>query len=255
MTTYREKLEEILASQLGLNPHHAKEIVELIEKKGGFVPCAFKVLNAPDTIENWDEKTPYPSDYKEKIVAGRIEWLRTNGKVRELREFSSLETLINDAATELEYGVPIAVVIYDNCSEEEYKKACNEIANKSGAIPSGGFEYENVNYRITYYRKLWNDQCTFKEFFHYVDNIGKWDNVNSRETILDYVKEKIGEDVRVSHILEVIEDNPFDELFNIWLGNSSETPTPIKTKFDLVEALGLSYDDLDTLILSEYINK
>ena len=31
-----------------------------------------------------------------------------------------------------------------------------------------------------------------------------------------------------------------------------ETPAPIKTKEDLVEALGLSYEDLDKLILEEY---
>jgi len=46
------------------------------------------------------------------------------------------------------------------------------------------------------------------------------------------------EDVSVSHILKAIEDNPSkEELYCIWLGNSMETPAPINTKEDLVEAL------------------
>ncbi len=250
--TYRKKLEEALVSELGVNPAHAKEIVELIENEGEFVPCAFKILKAPDNVDNWDEKLPYPTDYTEKVCIGRIEWLHTNGKVRELREYGSLEALINDAATELEYGVPITVVVYTNCSEEEYKNACDKIAYDSGAIPSGGFKYENVNNRITYYKKLWNDQCTFEEFCQYVRNMGDWGNVNDRETIRGYVKEKIEEDVCVAHILEAIESNPHDKLFCIWLGSSMETPTPIRTKTDLIEALGLSYEDLDRLIWEEY---
>lgn len=248
--TYKEKLIKLIISELGANRHHAIEIAELIDKED-FLPCAFDVLGASED-DGWDTENPYPSDYKEKVFVGRIEWLRTNGKVRELREFSSLEALINDAATELEYGVPITVVIYDNCSEEEYKKACSEIASKSGAIPSGGFEHENVNYRITYYKKLWNDQCTFDEFCQYINNMGDWNNVNDRETIRNYVKEKIEEDVCVAHILEAIENNPYDNLFCICLCNSMETPAPIRTKADLVEALGLSYEDLDKLILEEY---
>ena len=82
--------------------------------------------------------------------------------------------------------------------------------------------------------------------------MGDWENINDRETIIGYVKEKIEEDVCVAHILEAVESNPHDKLFHIWLGNSMETPSPIKTKEDLVEALGLSYEDLDKLIWEEY---
>lgn len=41
------------------------------------------------------------------------------------------------------------------------------------------------------------------------------------------------------------------EQWKIWLGNSMETPSPINTKEDLVEALGLSEEDLEKEIVIE----
>ena len=69
------------------------------------------------------------------------------------------------------------------------------------------------------------------------EDLGDLDGVNSRETIEMFLIEMIGGHARVSHILKALEGSTYD-LFKIWLGNPSETPTPIRNKKDLREALG-----------------
>jgi len=85
-----------------------------------------------------------------------------------------------------------------------------------------------------------NEEYDFSAFYDYLQNAdyGNWDNINSDETIRQYINEKVKEGIRVSHILEALENNPSKEdLYCIWLGNSMETPTPINNKKDLLEAL------------------
>lgn len=87
-----------------------------------------------------------------------------------------------------------------------------------------------------------DDSVSFNEFYNILRDLdeGDWDNVNSEEVILQYAIEKAKEGIKVSHILRVIEEEPSkEELYKIWLGNSLETPTPINTKQDLLEALGI----------------
>ena len=51
-------------------------------------------------------------------------------------------------------------------------------------------------------------------------------------------QEELG--VHISHIVQALEDNPSEqEVYGIWLGNSMETPTPINTKKELFDALGV----------------
>ncbi len=69
------------------------------------------------------------------------------------------------------------------------------------------------------------------------EDLGFLDGVNDREIIEMYLSEKMQEGIRVGHILEAIEENSFVDLFGIWLGNSMETPIPIRTKEELKEAL------------------
>lgn len=85
-----------------------------------------------------------------------------------------------------------------------------------------------------------DDSISFNEFYNLVRDLveGDWDSVNSEEVIRQYVAEKSKNGVHVSHILKAVEKNPSkEELYNIWLGNSMEIPTPINTKQDLLEAL------------------
>lgn len=70
------------------------------------------------------------------------------------------------------------------------------------------------------------------------EDLGFLDGINDREVIEMYITEKMKEGIIVGHILEAIEENPSVELFSIWLGNSMETPSPIRTKEELKEALG-----------------
>ena len=65
-----------------------------------------------------------------------------------------------------------------------------------------------------------------------------WDDVNSEDILLQYIGEMAKKGIIVSHILKAIEDNPSqEEIYNIWLGNSMNTPIPINTKKDLIELL------------------
>jgi hypothetical protein len=87
---------------------------------------------------------------------------------------------------------------------------------------------------------------SFGEFYDYLNqnDLGEWDNVNSEEIVRMYIDDMNNKDVNVSHIEEVLENNPSrQELYEIWLGNSMETPTPINTKEDLLEALDLDKKD------------
>ena len=77
-------------------------------------------------------------------------------------------------------------------------------------------------------------------------DFGNFDNVNRTEIIQEYIKDMISKGVSVFHMLKAIEDNISKyDLWEVWLGNSMETPTPINSKEELVDALGLEGEDLD----------
>ena len=87
-----------------------------------------------------------------------------------------------------------------------------------------------------------NKQISFDTFYNfcYENSIGEnmWDDVNSEDILLQYIGEMAKKGIIVSHILKAIEDNPSqEEIYNIWLGNSMNTPIPINTKKDLIELL------------------
>lgn len=87
-----------------------------------------------------------------------------------------------------------------------------------------------------------DDSISFNEFHNLIRDLdeGDWDNVNSEDIIKQYISEKSKDGIQVSHILKAIEEEPSrEELYEIWLGNSMETPTPINTKQDLLTALGI----------------
>jgi len=93
---------------------------------------------------------------------------------------------------------------------------------------------------------LEDDDVSFDEFREYLqeNDIGYWDGVNDKEIILQYVNEMMNKGIIVSHILKALEDNPSDEeLYEIWLGNSMETPTPINNKKELFDALQLGDEE------------
>lgn len=70
------------------------------------------------------------------------------------------------------------------------------------------------------------------------EDLGFLDGINDREIIEMYITEKMQEGIKVSHILKKLEECYDVDLFGIWLGNSMETPEPIRTKEDLKAALG-----------------
>lgn len=98
---------------------------------------------------------------------------------------------------------------------------------------------------------LEDEEVSYKDFrYHLMDkDLGNWDEINSTDTIQDYIIDQIKEGVHVSHILSEIEtETSITGDWQIWLGNSQETPTPINSKEELVEALDLEEEDLLTEI-------
>jgi hypothetical protein len=104
---------------------------------------------------------------------------------------------------------------------------------------------------ITIKEALDNNEIEFNDFYNALQEkeIGYWDSINSEDIIHEYIDDMMDRGVQVSHILKAIEENPSDqELYSIWLGNSMETPEPINTKEDLVNALELDDDGLQQKI-------
>lgn len=95
---------------------------------------------------------------------------------------------------------------------------------------------------------LKNEDISYRDFYAALQmlGIGYWDGVNSTEIIEQYVRDMMKDGIRVSHILAALEDNEseFDD-WRIWLGNSMNTPIPINSKEDLIEALELEDEDLE----------
>lgn len=90
---------------------------------------------------------------------------------------------------------------------------------------------------------LEDDSVSFNDFYTYLrdDDSGDWDSINNEEIIKEYVYDLSKQGISVSHILLALESTPSkEELYHIWLGNSLETPSPIDTKLDLYNALGLA---------------
>ena len=104
------------------------------------------------------------------------------------------------------------------------------------------FKAKPVTTNMLIRQKMNDPKIHFWDFYNFLQekDIGNWDDVNSEEIITQYVTEKMKEGIHVSHILKAIEENPSRyQTYRIWLGNSMETPTPINTKKDLVEALDI----------------
>lgn len=101
--------------------------------------------------------------------------------------------------------------------------------------------------KMTIREALLSEEVSFDDFYNGIENteLGYWDNINSTDIIYDYINEKMREGIIVSHILNALEnDSSEHDLWDIWLGNSMETPKPINDKEDLVDALCLDDDDL-----------
>lgn len=80
-------------------------------------------------------------------------------------------------------------------------------------------------------------------------DMGNYDNVNSTEIIKEYIADMISKDINVLHMVKAIEDEVSKyDLWEVWLGNSMETPTPINTKQELLDALSIEEEDLDEVI-------
>ena len=117
-----------------------------------------------------------------------------------------------------------------------------------GGLPQGVQQYYGQTYNPAYptphgYAKGgFIKDMSFGELYDYLgdNDEADWDNVNSEYIVRMYIDDMNNDGIDVSHIEEVLENNPSkQELYEIWLGNSMETPTPINTKEDLLEALGL----------------
>ena len=90
-------------------------------------------------------------------------------------------------------------------------------------------------------RLLEDDAVIFRDFYDTLCNayMGNWDNIEIEENLYDYIGENM-RDVPVGHILEVIEKNKsINDVYKMDLGSLSNTPIPINTKADLLDALDI----------------
>ena len=54
--TYKEKAIQLMIERLGICYLDAEEIVNNMENDIGFKPCVMRVLNAPRSVQDWDEE-------------------------------------------------------------------------------------------------------------------------------------------------------------------------------------------------------
>jgi len=157
-----------------------------------------------------------------------------------------------------EIGDPDKIMSLEDCNAWEQRNAQKWRKNKMKEIKRimsledcNAWEQRNAqkwrkNKMKEIKRMLEDDETSFKEFYDFLrdKDIGEWDEVNSEEIIKEYISEMMRQGIRVSHILEVLENHPSEEeLYQIWLGNSMVTPTPINTKQQLIEALDITMDE------------
>jgi len=171
--------------------------------------------------------------WQDALKRAKIEMNKTSSKKSSNidSELGKLKELIKEDEILKEY----------NYSKKNTKKS-NTRLQKGGDVMSLGI----ANADAVYNKGGEIDNMTFGELYDYLrdKDEGYWDNVNSEEIVRMYIDDMNNEGVNVSHIEEVLENNPSrQELYEIWLGNSMETPTPINTKEDLLEALELDKKD------------
>lgn len=54
--TYKEKAIQLMIERLGIHYIDAEEIINTMENDIGFKPCVMGILNAPRSLQNWDEE-------------------------------------------------------------------------------------------------------------------------------------------------------------------------------------------------------
>ena len=54
--TYKEKAIQLMIERLGIHYIDAEEIINIMENDIGFKPCVMGVLNAPRSVQAWDEE-------------------------------------------------------------------------------------------------------------------------------------------------------------------------------------------------------
>lgn len=128
-------------------------------------------------------------------------------------------------------GIESAILDIGLNPKNSFKEETKEKIRKTISIMSSNGNLDEVKA----FEMLYDENISMYEI--YEEGIGNIDSVNSRETIEMYISDMIPKGISVSHMLVVLENSNAD-LFSVWLGNSMETPTPITTKRELIEALG-----------------
>lgn len=181
---------------------------------------------------------------------GKIEWLRIDGRPREVREFETVEQLNEKADEQLEMGAPISIVLYT--VEGKFPDfVAQSVAQKcadAGCLPCS-FRGEEYGERNTYLKYKLDNETSLQEFYNLLHkkNVGNWERVNDRETIKAQIKRAIDANYPVSNILKKLEENDV-EFFDAPL-DFSAIPVPIADKNALCVALGLGKEELDKIIL------
>jgi len=84
-------------------------------------------------------------------------------------------------------------------------------------------------------------------------DIGYWNSINSTEIIQYYIIDMMRNEIRVSHILSKLEEHMDCDDWKMDLCNSMNTPEPIFSKKELIDALSLDKADLKKKLVIEKI--
>ena len=91
---------------------------------------------------------------------------------------------------------------------------------------------------------LADDDVLLDEFYDSIVDrgFGNWEYVTKKIDVIAYIHKKIDQDVSVSHILRVVEQNRLcTDLYLTSLRNPRFIPTPILTKLELYKAITRDY--------------
>lgn len=141
-----------------------------------------------------------------------------NGEERYYSSYTGIETMIMDLYLDPEIGQYLP---------DSTKKMCIRVLEK--IAPE----------EVEVYQMLHDIEVDLDHLWSRVSegDIGFADGINDREIIEMYISEQVSEGISVSHMLVALEENYDTDYFQVWLGNSMETPEPIRTKRELIEAI------------------
>lgn len=222
---------EVTAVVEASNENQAKEkalkTANSIAKEGGSKVLKSAIPLKVKGVEAWEAVST-------KVMKGEKQYgvllVRKTGNIEDLvKGVAGEKSAYNIVIKQLQPKEEVRVFIYDT-----EQKSTKEVVKKP-------LDYG----KMTIKEALLNRNISFDKLYNALsqDDLGDWNSVNSTDIIKQYTEEMIEKDIQVEHIVEALEQGCSTDVWKIWLGNSMETPQPVTTKEELVDALSLEDEE------------